>query len=68
MSHRNTPSKTKAAAARNNKKPGKAQNAAPGSPRGGTKQDVLRLMTSLKLVESWTGISPGFAPLRMRSM
>jgi hypothetical protein len=45
MSHRNTPSKIKAAAAKHNKKPGKAQNAAPASPRGGTKQEaVLRLL------------------------
>src|ERR1051326_2810247 len=29
---------------------------------------VLRLMTSSKVVGSWTGRSPGFSPLRMRSM
>ena len=44
MSHRNTPSKTKAAAAKHNKKPGRAENATSGSRRGGTKQEAVLLL------------------------
>lgn len=44
MSHRNTPSKTKAAAAKHTKKPGKAENATSGSRRGGTKQEAVLLL------------------------
>ncbi len=49
MSHRNTPSKTKAASAKRTKKPAKAENTPSDSTRGGTKQEaVLRLLKQPK--------------------
>ena len=41
MSHRNTPSKTKAALAKHAKKPAKSGKVASGSPRSGTKQETV---------------------------
>ena len=41
MSHRNTPSKTKAAPAKHAKKPTKTGKVASGSTRGGTKQETV---------------------------
>ena len=49
MSHRNTPSKTKAAPAKHAKKPTKKGKVASGSTRGGTKQEkVLELLKQPK--------------------
>jgi hypothetical protein len=41
MSHRNTPSKSKVASAKRAKKSAKVEKAAPGSIRGGTKQETV---------------------------
>ena len=49
MSHRNTPSKTKVAAAKGAKKPANLGKVASGSTRGGTKQEtVLALLRQPK--------------------
>ena len=49
MSHRNTPSKTKVAAAKGAKKPANLGKVASGSTRGGTKQEtVLALLKQPK--------------------